>query len=309
MFATIIQTLKRLLALLALTGALTQSAGYAGTPGAGSPASAADAQYPAYAALLPETSRFDGDRYLGDNALVLLERHSSRDGALSSAYIYADIYVPDVHCLRTWYQDDPADALEGNADIQTAARVVNAAYAVNGDFYTLQGVNAVRNGTVLNSCISNYDLCVLYEDGSMRTWHHSLLHDQEVVNEALTDAWQAWSFGPLLLTEDGEAIPDFTERVPEYFTRLHPRTAIGYFGPGHYCIVTVSGHQNSMPGVTLEELSRFFADLGCQQAYNLDGGGSTHVWYRGRETGFPSEARALSDLIYVQDTTEGETRS
>ena len=306
MFTSIIRTLKRLLALLTATGTLAQA--NVSIPGSNSPSVSESAQYPAYASLLPDASFFDGDHYLGDNALVLLERHSSRDGALSSAYILADIYVPDVHCLQTWYQDDPVDTLEGPADIQTAARAVHAAYAVNGDYYTLQGVNCVRNGTVLNSCICNYDLCVLYEDGTLRTWHHDLLSSQAVVDKALTGAWQAWSFGPLLLSENGEAISDFTDRVPEYFTQLHPRTAIGYFGPGHYCIVTVSGYQNGIPGVSLEELSRFFADLGCLQAYNLDGGGSTHVWFHGRETGFPSQAGALADLIYIQDTSSWEGR-
>ena len=305
MVKTVIQTLQRLLALLALTGALSQDAAAQppeGLPSPEPPAAVQEAQYPAYAALLPDASRYEGDSYIGDNALVLLERHTRKDGALSSAYTYAEIYLPDVHSLRTWYMDDPADDLAGTADIRTASRAVHAAFAVNGDFYNLQGVNAVRNGTVINSCVCTYDLCVLYEDGSMRTFSPDELPTQDDVDAALTGAWQAWSFGPLLLTADGEAIPDFSDRTIEYLTRIHPRTAIGYFGQGHYCIVAVTGYQNGMPGVSLEELSAFFASLGCRQAYNLDGGGSTHVWYHGREIGYPSEARALADLIYVLDT-------
>ena len=312
MVKTVIQTLQRLLALLTVTGALSQGAG-ALTPAEFPPpepsAAVAEAQFPHYAALLPEASRFEGDSYIGDNALILMERHSRKDGALSSAYTYAEIYLPDVHCLRTWYMDDPADDLAGIADIRTASRAVQAAYAVNGDFYSLQGVNAVRNGTVINSCISKYDLCVLYEDGSMKTYSTDDLPSQDLVDTALSGAWQAWSFGPLLLTKEGEAIPDFSGRTIEYLTRLHPRTAIGYFGPGHYCIVSITGYQNGSPGVSLEELSAFFASLGCRQAYNLDGGGSTHVWYHGHEIGHPSEARALSDLIYIADTAgEGSAR-
>ena len=311
MVKTAIQTLQRLLALLAVTGALSQ--------GAEAPTSAElplqepfaavqEAQFPHYAALLPEVSRFEGDCYIGGNALVLLEHHNRKDGALSSAYTYAEIYLPDVHCLRTWYMDDPSDDLAGIADIRTASRAVQAAFAVNGDYYNLQGVNAVRNGTVINSCISKYDLCVLYEDGSMKTYSPDDLPTQALVDAALANAWQAWSFGPLLLTKEGEAISDFSERAIEYLTRLHPRTAIGYFGPGHYCIVSITGYQNGSPGVSLEELSAFFASLGCLQAYNLDGGGSTHVWYHGHEIGHPSEARALADLIYVVDTTVEEAQ-
>ena len=300
MLKSVIQTLRRLLALLSLTGVLAQG-GAAAPPEA---VEAAQAQYPAYAALLPDASRFDGDSYIGDNALVLLEQHSSTDGALSSAYTFADIYLPDVHALRAWYQDDPDDSLEGTADIRAAAAEVCAAFAVNGDFYTAQGVTAVRNGRVLNSCVSTYDLCVLYEDGRMRTFRHEELPAQDFVNAALEGAWQVWAFGPVLLNDDGSAIEDFSVRTPEYFTRLHPRTAIGYFGPGHYCLVSVSGYRDDMPGVTLEELSGFFASLGCRQAFNLDGGHSTHIWYQGREIGHPSMERALSDLIYIRDTTQ-----
>ena len=307
MVKSVIQTLQRLLALLALTGTLSQDAAAQPSETFLSPehsTSVQEAQYPYYAALMPESSRFEEGNYIGNNALVLLERHTRKNGTLSSAYIYTEIYLPDVHYLRTWYMDDPADDLTGTADIRTASRALQAAFAVNGDFYNLQGVNAVRNGTVINSCVCTYDLCVLYEDGTMRTFSPDELPTQDSVDTALTGAWQAWSFGPLLLTDDGKAITDFSDRTIEYLTRAHPRTAIGYFGPGHYCIVTVTGYQNNMPGVTLEELSAFFADLGCRQAYNLDGGGSTHIWYHGHEIGYPSEARALAYLIYVLDTTE-----
>ena len=156
MVKTVIQTLQRLLALLAVTGALSQGA-EAPTPAElplpDPSATVQEAQFPHYAALLPEVSRFENDSYIGDNALVLLEHHNRKNGALSSAYTYAEIYLPDVHCLRTWYMDDPSDDLGGIADIRTASRAVQAAFAVNGDYYNLQGVNAVRNGTVINSCI------------------------------------------------------------------------------------------------------------------------------------------------------------
>ncbi|MBR4551681.1 MAG: hypothetical protein IKO13_05270, partial [Oscillospiraceae bacterium] len=135
MVKTAIQTLQRLLALLAVTGALSQGAEAptsAELPLQEPSAAVQEAQFPHYAALLPEVSRFEGDCYIGDNALVLLEHHNRKDGALSSAYTYAEIYLPDVHCLRTWYMDDPSDDLAGIADIRTASRAVQAAFAVNG---------------------------------------------------------------------------------------------------------------------------------------------------------------------------------
>ena len=57
-----------------------------------------------------------------------------------------------------------------------------------------------------------------------------------------------------------------------------------------------------LPGTTLEDLSRFFAELGCRQAFNLDGGESTHIWFQGKEIGWPARKNELSDLIYIEDT-------
>jgi len=291
MVRSISAALCRLLALLALTGTLT----------AQDPVVVQAAQFPAYAALMPAEAVWVSENYCGSNALVLTETHSRADEHLSSAYTYTEIYLPDVHSLKTWYADDPEHAAASAVDIVTAAWQSGAAFMVNGDFYTIQGVNAVRNGRVLNFCVSDYDLCVLYEDGRMQTYPGEKLQNLAEVERILQNAWQAWSFGPILLNPDGSAIDDFSGLDYEYLTRVHPRTAIGYYGPGHYCIVSVFGFRDDLPGVTLEELSAYFAYLGCSQAYNLDGGGSTHLWYHGSERGWPSEARQLSDLIYIED--------
>lgn len=293
------QALRRLLAILALTGALSQ--GQAADPDA-----VQRSQFPWYAALTQAEQRFDETLYLGSNAVIFLDKHDTGDGVLRSPYLFAELYIPDVHALRAWYADDPALPQQGVSTIGAACQTVGAAFAVNGDFYTAQGVTAIRNGTILNSCVSTYDLCVLYEDGQMRTFHGRDLPTQDDVNEALRGAWQAWSFGPALLDEDGGAISDFTGRTIEYLTRDHARTAIGYYGPGHYCLVNVAGYRSDMPGATLEELSAFFAAQGCRCAYNLDGGSSAHLWFHGRELGYPSAQNYLADLIYLEDlVTEG----
>ena len=289
-------TIRRLLAVLAATAGLSQGA--AQFEMANGPA-----QFPYYAALTAETSSFQENAYVGNNALILLESHSSTDDALSSAYILADIYLPDVHQLKTYYSDDPEIGLGGVSHFGTMCRHVNAALAVNGDFYDmLSGKNVVRDGVMIAKFVNTYDLCALYEDGSMKTVSYRDIHSESELEEILDDAWQVWSFGPVLLNEDGSAIEDFSRLASEYLRQQHPRTCIGYYGPGHYCLLTVAGYRDSMPGVTLEELSRFFEELGCRQAFNLDGGESTHIWFRGKEIGWPASAGRISDLIYIEDT-------
>ena len=148
------QALRRLLALLALTGALTWNM----------PAdlnTVQNSQFPWYSALTQAEPRFEDHLYVGSNAVILLEVHDTGDELLSSPYIYAELFVPDVHMLRAWYAEDSSAPQQGPTPISTACRAINAAFAVKGDFYSAQRVTAVRNGTILNSCVSTYDLCVL----------------------------------------------------------------------------------------------------------------------------------------------------
>ena len=216
MVRSISAALISLLSLLALTGSLA----------APDPAAVRSAQFPAYAALMPAESVWISENYCGSNALILTETHPRADEHLSSAYVYTEIYLPDVHNLKTWYADDPEHPARSDADIATAAWQSGAAFAVNGDSYAVQGVNAVRNGHVLNACVSSYDLCVLYEDGSMQMIPGEKLHSQAAVEAFLQNAWQAWSFGPILLNPDGSPVHDFSGLGNEYLTRVHPRSVI-----------------------------------------------------------------------------------
>ena len=55
-------------------------------------------------------------------------------------------------------------------------------------------------------------------------------------------------------------------------------------------MVEVDGRQKALSvGMTLEELSRFLIDLGCQDAMNLDGGGSATLWYAGQVRNSPCD--------------------
>lgn len=69
----------------------------------------------------------------------------------------------------------------------------------------------------------------------------------------------------------------------------HPRTAIG-FDDQQAVAVVVDGRQagHSM-GMTLPELARLMASLGCREALNLDGGGSATCWVRGEILNRPSD--------------------
>ena len=83
--------------------------------------------------------------------------------------------------------------------------------------------------------------------------------------------------GPLLLYKDTlQKLGDNS-----FSSKRHPRTAIGFDGTSLH-LLTVDGRQEKAAGMSLSELQQFMDDLGCHTAVNLDGGGSTTAWVKGR---------------------------
>lgn len=94
-----------------------------------------------------------------------------------------------------------------------------------------------------------------------------------------------WTAGPTLLRR-GELILDFEgESIqPSFGSTRHPRTAAGYNrNPHTLWLVTADGRQPGWSaGIRLDDLARYFLELGATEAYNLDGGGSTTMAIGGR---------------------------
>jgi len=94
------------------------------------------------------------------------------------------------------------------------------------------------------------------------------------------------------------AAEDFTAT---HALRRHPRTAAGIAADGRALLVAVDGRQMRSIGMTLAELARLMLDLGCRDAVNLDGGGSTTMWVRGEVVNSPSggRERPVADALLV----------
>lgn len=92
--------------------------------------------------------------------------------------------------------------------------------------------------------------------------------------------WSAWpdvlEAGPRLVV--GGAVVD--HGAPQRKVR-HPRTALGERADGTVLMVTVDGRTRPAAGMTLDELGALMQALGCRDAINLDGGGSTTLWAGG----------------------------
>ena len=70
----------------------------------------------------------------------------------------------------------------------------------------------------------------------------------------------------------------------------HPRTAMGYTNDGYLIIMVIQGRFPGIAeGATLEQEAKLLIDLGCVEALNLDGGGSSCMLVNGKETIKPSD--------------------
>ena len=214
----------------------------------------------------------------------------------------ADIQVTSVEYLKA--------ALAGStygknvtAVTSSIASSNNAILAINGDYYGARDSGyVVRNGTLYrsDSAGSDQEDLVVYSDGSF-----DIISEGDVTAEELVQngAWQVFSFGPGLI-DNGEITVSSNSEVGQAKTS-NPRTAIGEISPLHYVMVVADGRTSESAGLSLYQLAEYMQSLGVQTAYNLDGGGSSTMYWNGQvinnptTTGNSIKERKVSDIVYI----------
>ncbi len=88
------------------------------------------------------------------------------------------------------------------------------------------------------------------------------------------------SGGPYLV-KDGQVYVDIQDEKLLAIGGRNPRTAIGYTKDNRFIMITADGREGSSIGMTLKELAYLMHALGCVNAMNLDGGGSTVMYVKG----------------------------
>jgi len=214
-----------------------------------------------------------------------------------SRYCVENIYISDIKYFRTAFAGDtygrgitqwPFEMAEEN----------NAVAAVNGDYYGATNSSLVIRNGVLYSDQLDGNICVLFADGTMAAYEADEVDLDKLIEQGV---WQAWSFGPSLLDEQGHAKENFSSNVK----KENPRTVVGYYEPGHYCFVTVDGRNEDSSGLTLAQLSELMEELGCSFAYNLDGGKTSFMLFQDLVMNVPVEGgRRSSDIVYIQRSVQ-----
>ncbi len=217
----------------------------------------------------------------------------------SNCYV-ADIYLCDITSFRTVLGNDKYNGYEKVGSMLSRN---NAIVGTNGDFFAIHGESfVIRNGAMYydpDKAKIDSDICVLYGNGEMISYQADKFDPQAAIQKG---AWQAWTFGPKLIS-DGKAVTSGYSSFYSGILGKNPRTALGYYEPGHYCFVCVDGRSSESPGLKLDELAAFMSELGCVDAFNLDGGQSSEMWFGGENINVRSgdRYRNQTDAVMIVD--------
>ncbi|MBL1225660.1 phosphodiester glycosidase family protein [Enterococcus sp. BWR-S5] len=209
-----------------------------------------------------------------------------------------DVQVSDPEALKTAFAEN---SYGRNIKETTSQMAENnqAVLAINGDYYGFRNKGfVVRNGVLYRETANTgTEALVIDSNGDF-----SIVEEEQSSAQDLLDngARQILSFGPGLL-KDGEISVTEDEEVGQAM-QSNPRTAIGQIGENHYVIVVADGRTEASEGLSLYELAEVFQDAGATTAYNLDGGGSSTLWFNGNVINQPTEKgsgeRSVSDILY-----------
>lgn len=229
--------------------------------------------------------------YQSDDVRVTIR--SKKEGGVT--YFVADIWIRHIDLFRTAFARDKYGG--GRQPLTTLMKKNKALIAISGDYYGAREKGVVIRNGVLYRDTPHVDVCVLYRSGEMKTYSSE---EWLAIQDTAQGVHQAWGFGPMLL--DGSGMPMVLEQFDGFtYEKRHPRAAIGYYEPGHYCFVVVDGREAGYSkGMLLSELSTLFHELGCKAAYNLDGGATAVLGYRNEVINKPyNEGRSQYDIIYI----------
>lgn len=247
------------------------------------------------------------------NGIVLKTIHFQHKEYFQSNQFIAILEIPGDSPHRLGFACDSV-----RTRTSTLAERHDAIAAVNGSFFDMdrhnpicylridsveRGINEPGKDTV-NRKYYQYGTLVL-TDGKPHILHtdSARLWERELPYRDIMTA------GPLLIW-NGQDQPMRNDL--SFVSKRHNRTAIGIRPDGTVLLLVVDGRTRESEGMSLDELIRTLRWMGCRDALNLDGGGSTTLYVKGNAHGgivnYPSDngrfdhagERAVSNIIIVR---------
>ena len=253
----------------------------------------------ATASQAAKTATVTDSSYKDDNISINLS-----ETTVNSTQVYiADVTVSSSDYLKTAFAQN-AFGTNVTAKTSETAADNNAILAVNGDYYGANSTGyVIRNGVVYRDTVredsSNGDLAI-YKVGSFKIIYEDQISADQLVKDGVVNLL---AFGPALV-ENGEIAVGTNEEVGQAMAS-NPRTAIGIIDANHYIIVVSDGRTSESKGLSLYQMAEVMKSYGVKTAYNLDGGGSSTLYFNSQVINKPTTGgnkiseRAVSDIVYI----------
>ncbi|KUM35322.1 phosphodiester glycosidase family protein [Arthrobacter sp. EpRS71] len=249
-------------------------------------------------AVVTDTSYTSGDTG------VTVSTVTTGSGDDTVTYYVADVVLDDATTLKSAFAEDTY----GENITETTSAIAedhNAIFAINGDYYGFRDTGIViRNGVVYRDEGARQGLA-FYKDGTVKVYDETTTTADQLIADGV---WNTLSFGPSLLDngqiasgiEDVEVDTNFGNHSIQ---GEQPRTAVGVIDENHLVFVVVDGRSPGYSaGVTMTGLAQIMKDLGATTAYNIDGGGSSTMYFNGSLVNNPlgeNKERGTSDILYI----------
>ncbi|MDI2034671.1 phosphodiester glycosidase family protein [Paenarthrobacter nitroguajacolicus] len=249
-------------------------------------------------AVVTDTSYTSGDTG------VTISKVTTGSGDSTVTYYVADVVLDSATTLKSAFAEDTY----GENITETTSAIAqdhNAIFAINGDYYGFRDTGIViRNGVVYRDEGARQGLA-FYKDGTVKVYDETTTTAQQLVADGV---WNTLSFGPSLL-DNGEIASGIEDVEVDTNFGNHsiqgeqPRTAVGMIDQNHLVFVVVDGRSPGYSaGVTMTGMAQIMKDLGATTAYNIDGGGSSTMYFNGSLVNNPlgeNKERGTSDILYI----------
>lgn len=216
----------------------------------------------------------------------------------NSVYTISEVKIADPTQFRRFLAD--GQYASGTQYVATEmAESVNAVVASNGDFYSFRNMGIiVHNSQLMRMEGHLMDTCFIDGNGDLQFAYRGEMTDQAETETYLQENGVRFSlaFGPVMI--DNGQLQSVSGSYPVGEGDVNnARAALCQMDSLHYLLVAVSAEPPYDQGQKLTVFAENLQELGCEKAYNLDGGQSATIVMNDELKNFVYQ-RKISDIIY-----------
>ncbi len=218
--------------------------------------------------------------YRTDKLSILIDRvHITKSDGKPITYCIANIRMRGEDAFQAGVRNDNPLSQPMLEHAWHMARRYRAVLGITGDNLIQAEVEdkgiLMRNGKVYSQNQGQDILAFYPNELTFKIYKPKTISIKELKEQGVLNTF---SFGPTMLND---GVRDLASRR-SMLGKQNPRCGLGLVEPGHFIAITVDGRQTKHSvGMSIEEFTQMFYLLGCQTAYNLDGGASMAMIFMG----------------------------